>query len=568
MSDNLYKQLSEERKAGQEAGGYPEWYTTGGYQMFKEKYLYKADDFNGQIKRIAGTAATHAHRLYGDEYDWAKEFHNIMWDGDLSPSTPVLANTGTDRGFSVSCSGQTIPNSIHGFYDELHTSAMLTKKGFGTSAYLGDIQPRGSVTEEGFKASGVLPVLDNFVDMARKVSQGPRRGAWAGYIEPEHGDFWEIVQYLRDNADDTNIGWNLTDAFYKMLSESEDGTDPHLRWQRVNGTKATFGKGYLLFIDKANRKRPQWYIDHDKWIKASNLCSEIMLAANAMWDYTCVLSSINVANWDRIKNGRQVWFATIFLDCIAEDFIQKARGVHGFEKAVRFTEETRALGLGQCGFHTYLQRNLIPFESFEAHMLNNQIAAFIEKQSDEASRWMAEKAGEPALMKGYGYRNSHRRAIAPTKSTALLMGGVSEGINPDPAMAFTQTTSAGEIDRLAPALLEWMKANGVYNKKNVQEIIEAVGSVQGVKWMPEDVKPVFKTAFEIDQRAILRLGSQRQKRLDQGQSLNLFFSADEDEGYISEIIQEAWEDPEILAIYYSYSQAGVTASKDECGACQ
>ena len=148
------------------------------------------------------------------------------------------------------------------------------------------------------------------------------------------------------------------------------------------------------------------------------------------------------------------------------------------------------------------------------------------------------------------------------------MGGVSEGINPDPAMAFTQTTSAGEIDRLAPALLEWMKANGVYNKKNVQEIIEAVGSVQGVKWMPEDVKPVFKTAFEIDQRAILRLGSQRQKRLDQGQSLNLFFSADEDEGYISEIIQEAWEDPEILAVYYSYSQAGVTASKDECVACQ
>ena len=571
MAKSLYTELSEERKDHQARGVLPMWYTTAGWQMFKERYLYDATDFKGQITRIAATAAAHAHRLYGDEYDWQKEFYTLFWDGDLSASTPVLANMGTDRGFPVSCSGQYIDDSIDSFYTNLHEAAMLTKKGFGTSAYLGAISPRGTVTKNGFKASGVVPVLDDFVTMSRKVSQGPRRGAWAGYIEPEHGDFWELVQYLRDNVDDTNIGWNLTDFFQAQLNsdDPEVAEEAQRRWGRINGTKATFGKGYMLFIDKANRARPQWYKDRGLTIKASNLCSEIMLVSDEYHTYTCVLSSMNMFNWDRIKSGRQVFFATIFLDCVAEEFLHRARGVPGFEKAVAFTEKSRALGLGQCGFHSYLQANMIPFESLEAHMLNIQMAKHIKAQAEEATFYMAAKAGEPEWMEGTGRRNSHLIAIAPTKSTALLMGGVSEGINPDPAMTFVQTTAAGEIDRINPQFLNWMKANGLHTKRHVQDVIDAFGSVQKLDWVPDDVKAVFKTAFEIDQRAILRMGSARQRfGIDQGQSLNLFFSADEDEGYISEIMQEAYEDPYLLAVYYSYSQAGVTASKDECVACQ
>jgi ribonucleoside-diphosphate reductase alpha chain len=570
MAKSLYTELSEQRKQLQAEGRLPEWYTTAGWQMFSERYLYQADDFKGQVTRIASVAAKHAHRMYGDEFDWTAEFFNLFWDGDLSPSTPVLANMGTDRGFPVSCSGQYIGDSIDDFYGNLRESALLTKMGFGTSAYLGDIRPRGALTSNGFKASGVVPVLDDFVTMSRKVSQGPRRGAWAGYIEPEHGDFWELVQYLRDNVDDTNIGWNLTDFFQSQLNsdDPEVASEADLRWGRINGTKATFGKGYMLFIDKANRNRPEWYKERGLKIKASNLCSEIMLFADMYHTYTCVLSSINIMNWDRIKVGRQVFFSTVFLDCVAEEFIERARGMPGMEKAVRFTEKSRALGLGQCGFHSYLQKNMIPFESFEAHMLNNRIAAFILEQATEATFYMAAEAGEPEWMEGTGRRNSHLIAIAPTKSTALLMGGVSEGINPDPAMTFVQTTAAGEIDRVNPQLLSLMKEKGVYTKKHIQELVEALGSVQGVSWLSPEEKAVFKTAFEIDQRAILRLGSQRQRYICQGQSLNLFFSADEDEGYISLILQEAWEDPYILAVYYSYSQAGVTASKDECLACQ
>lgn len=573
-ADSLYEKLGEQRKAAQADGIYPEWYSTGGYIMFEQKYRYESNGFQGQISRIATTAAKHANRLYGDEYDWEKEFFTLFWDGDLSGSTPVLANMGTTRAYPVSCSGQYIDDNVDSFYQNLHETAMLSKMGFGTSGYLGNIRPRGTPITGGGKAAGIVPVLDDFVTASRKISQGgTRRGAWAGYLEVEHPDFDEVVHYLKENIDDTNIGWCLTDAFYNALNGWDAGvlseTEAQRRWGEIGAVKGTFGKGYYFFKDKANRLRPQWYVDLGLYIQATNLCSEIMLMSDPDHTYTCVLSSMNIANWDRIKTGRQVFFATVFLDCVAEEFIQLAKGKPGMEKAVRFTEKGRALGLGQCGFHTYLQKNMIPFESFEAQMINMQIAKHIKQQAEEATRYMAGKAGEPEWCKGYGRRNTHLIAIAPTKSTALLMGGVSEGINPDPAMTYVQATAAGEMDRVNPTLLAWMKRNGVYSKRHVQEIVDAFGSVQEINWIPEEVKKVFKTAFEIDQRVILKLASDRQRvGIDQGQSLNLFFSSEEDEEYISEIMQEAWEDPYIPALYYNYSQAGVVASKDVCEACQ
>jgi ribonucleoside-diphosphate reductase alpha chain len=181
---------------------------------------------------------------------------------------------------------------------------------------------------------------------------------------------------------------------------------------------------------------------------------------------------------------------------------------------------------------------------------------------------MAAILGEPEWCKGYGIRNTHLIAIAPTKSTALLMGGVSEGINPDPAMSYNQTTSAGEIDRLNPVLLDLMKKKDVYTKKHVQEITDKQGSVQHVSWLTDEEKQVFKTAFEINQKAVLRLASARSMYIDQWQSLNLFFSADEDPAWIAEVHADAFRDPNILALYYIYTQAGVQASKGECEACQ
>lgn len=283
--------------------------------------------------------------------------------------------------------------------------------------------------------------------------------------------------------------------------------------------------------------------------------------------YTCVLSSMNAAKYDEWKDTNAAYWATIFLDCVAAEFIERATGVRGLEKSVKFTEKSRALGLGICGIHTLFMQRMLPFEDFEAHMLSQDISAKIYADAKLASADMAFELGEPEWCKGYGVRNTHLIAIAPTKSTALLMGGVSEGINPDPAMSYNQTTSAGEIDRLNPVLLALMKSKHVYTKKHVQEITDKQGSVQHVSWLTDDEKRVFKTAFEINQKAVLRLASARSRYIDQWQSLNLFFAADESPAWIAEVHKEAFEDPNILALYYIYTQAGVQASKGECEAC-
>lgn len=562
--DNLYEKISKRRKKEQEEGRMPKWYTSAGAQLFYEKYLYDAEDVRGQFERIASTAASHLPDQFKDAGE--QKFFDLLWNGWLSPSTPVLSNMGTNRGLPVSCSGGFIQDSVSGFYETRLETAVLTKNGFGTSADLSSIRPRGSNISVGGKASGVVPVFKGYVQDMRDISQGTaRRGAWAGYLDIEHADFDELIDHINSEPDDANVGWVIRNSFIDKLNGGD--REALRRFQKALKMKLVLGKGYFFFIDKANDKRPQMYKDHGLDIKASNLCSEIMLHSSPEYTYTCVLSSMNVAKFDEWESTDAVFWATVFLDCVAEEFIKKAEKIKHLEKAVNFTKKGRALGLGQCGFHTYLQSKMIAFESFQAHMINNQISRHIHEKSLEASKWMAEHFGEPEWCKGYGVRNTHRIAIAPTKSTALLMGGVSEGINPDPAMSYTQMTAGGEMTRLNPFLMDIMKQRGVYDKKTIREINEAFGSVQNVSWLDENEKLVFKTAFEINQETIIRLASARSKYIDQWQSVNLFFSQEEDEEWIAKVHQQAFEDPNILALYYIYSMSGVQASK-ECLACQ
>lgn len=568
MSMNIYDKLSEERKALQKKGLVPEWYSTGGYQLFKEKYEYQTEgrSVRGQFERIAKTAAKH---LKGSKYESKAEqkFFELLWKGWLSPSTPILANMGTSRGLPVSCSGSVIEDSIYGFYSNRLETAMLTKMGFGTSSYLGNIRPRGSKISVGGTASGVVPVFKGHVADMRDVAQGTsRRGAWAGFLEITHGDFDELSDHIMAEPDDANIGWIIKNSFISALESKEP--EAIRRFQKAMKLKMVTGKGYFCFIDKINDKRPEMYKKHNLTVKSSNLCDEITLFADAEHTFTCVLSSMNVAKYDEWKDTDAVFWATIFLDCVVSELIERGKGIPGLEKAIRFTVKGRALGLGQCGFHSLLQEKMIPFEGFEAHLLSQEIARLIWEQSEIASKDMALELGEPEWCSGFGLRNTHRIAIAPTKSTALLMGGISEGINPDPAMSFTQNTAGGEIDRLNPSLLKLMKKKGVYSKKAVQDITDKQGSVQHVTWLDEKEKAVFKTAFEINQKAILRLASARARYIDQWQSLNLFFAADEDPAWIAEVHGEAFRDPNILGLYYIYTQAGVQASKGECEACQ
>lgn len=562
--ETIRQKSSEERKNLQAEGLVPLWMTTDGWGLFKAKYSVKGEKaFKGRAETIAKTAA----QYMPDKHLWEKKFFELIWNGWLSCSTPVLSNTGTNRGMSVSCSGQFIGDSVDDFYGNLHESAMLSKYGFGTSGYLGDIRPRGSSISIGGKASGAAVVFQDFVTMAQKVSQGSnRRGAWAGYLPISHLDFDELINNISKNPEDCNVGWNIYDSDLEALKNN----DPEIlrRLGKALKLKATQGKGYFFFPDKINRAAPQMYKDKDLKVKSSNLCSEIALFQDKDHTFTCVLSSMNIAKFNEWKDTDAIFTATVFLDCIAEDFIQKAKGLSGFEKAVRFTEKGRALGLGVCGFHTYLQQEGIPLESLQAMIFNEDLFSKIQKDSLEASKYLAVLLGEPEWCKGYGVRNTHRTCCPPTMSTSMIMGGVSQGIEPMIGNAFVASLAGGEAERVNPVFLELLKKKGLYTDELIRKIVDANGSVQ---WMPElsdEEKLLFKTPFEIPQNVLLRLASQRQPKLCQTQSLNLFFGMEDSEEYLVEVHKEAFFDENCHSLYYLRMQAGVTGSSGECIACQ
>ena len=394
-----------------------------------------------------------------------------------------------------------------------------------------------------------------------------RRGAWAGYLPIDHGDYYEVVNYMERNPDDLNLGWVVTDEFTEKLNSGDK--DAVERLQRAMKVKAVTGKGYFFFVDKVNRGKPQMYKDLDLNVLASNLCTEINLFSDEEHSFTCVLASLNLATYDEWKDTDAIFVSTVFLDCVVSEFLAKAKDVPGFEKTYRFTEKSRALGLGVMGYHTYLQKKMIPFESLEAHFTNQAIFKDLHDKSLEASQWMAKELGEPEWCKGYGVRNTHRTAVAPTTTNALICGGVSQGIEPVVANIYNQQTSAGVLYRVNPVFLALAKARGKFDDALVKDLTNnSNGSVQHLDWLTDLEKEVFKTAYEINQKVIDRKASVRQRFLCQGQSLNVFFSADEDEEYIMEVHQEAFEDPSLYALYYLRPQDGVPTSTGECSSCE
>jgi ribonucleoside-diphosphate reductase alpha chain len=561
---SIYDELSDERKELQETGQLPAWCTTIAWQMLKEKNLSaECPDLKSVYNRIT----KHAAKYTPNPDEWQPKFFELLWNGWLAASTPVLSNMGTGFGCPVSCSGGEVPDSVFGFYGAQQEAAVLSKNGFGTSGYLGKIRHRGAPIK-GVKggASGVLPVFKDFIQMSRDISQGSqRRGAWAGYIEIDHPDFYEIVNFISKNPDDANLGWVVTDEFIARLDANDN--EATLRYQLALKTKMITGKGYFFFVDRVNNLSPQMYKDKGLRVNASNLCTEITLHSSKDYTFSCVLSSMNASLYDEWKDTDAVFNATVFLDCVNQDLIEIGKTQPGMEKVVAFATASRALGLGMLGFHTYLQDHGIPFESMDAYYKNTEIFKHLDVESLRASKWMAENWGEPEWCVGYGVRNTHRVAIAPNLSSALICGSVSQGIEPIYKNAYVQNTSAGKMDRVNPSLLTVMKNKGVYTDAVVKDIISNNGSVQHVTWLDDNEKAVFKTAFEIDQKQIVRLASARQRYIDQAQSINFFFSADEDEEYISDVHKLAFKDPWIKSLYYVRSENGVNVTKGECVAC-
>lgn len=695
LTDSMYERLSAERKSLQRQGRIPDWYLTGSWSMFKNKYLYQANDVREQFTRIAKTAAKHLIDIDVATVQQAEEkFFSLMWRGVLSPATPVLSNTGTKRGLPVSCQGSYALDSIEDIYRVKKELALHSKHGFGTSVYLGNIRPRGTPISVGGKAEGVVPVFRGLVQDSQYVSQGnTRRGSIGQYLEIEHNDVDELIDYIVANPEDANVGWNISDAFIEKCDRGNP--EAIRRFKRTLAFKMQTGRGYDFFVDRANRLAPPAIKNSGVTIKASNLCvsgdtliltdvgevriadvvgtvqrvwngeewspvlvcktgenqelvrvvltdgrkldctkyhkfydytgkelraselhsglrlescfegasvvayvtevaglhdtfcfnepyrhrgvfngiltgqcSEIALPSDEFYSFICVLSSVNLIHWDTIKTSDDVFWITVFLDCINSEFIKLGAKIPGLERSVKFAKDFAALGMGVCGFHTLLQKKRIPFESLEAMFLNREIFAFLDQESRRASAWLAEKKGCAKWAEGTGMRNATRMAIAPTKSTALLMGGVSEGINPDPAMTYTQASAGGDLLRVNNEILPLMRERGAYKQSEFEEMNKRGGSVQHVDWLDEHEKLVFRNAFELNMEAHVRMTSQRQRYIDQGQSMNLFHPADENPRWISHIRRMVFGDEWIKGIYYTYSTREIKAAPRECIACQ
>ena len=463
-----FEVISAERKHLQSLGHLPPWYTTAAWQMFKKSYAVPGEEaLLGRHRAIAKTLAKH---MIGREAEWEEKFFNEMWNGILSPASPALANTGTDRGMMVSCSGQYVGDDVDSFYSNMRETALLSKQAFGTSADFSSIRPRGSKISGGGTASGPVPVIEDFFTTAAKISQGGnRRGSIGAYLDIEHPDWDEAIDGLLAASNGKNYGWIIRDSFTEALMSGDP--EANRKFQKSIYVKLVTGKGYYFMVDKANRHRPQMYKDLGLDIKASNLCSEICLHSSDDYTYSCILSSLNLTHWDKIKNSDSAFIATVFLDCLCSEFIQKSKGIPGLDKVRDFTIKGRAIGLGVMGFHTYLQSKKIPYVGLEAQYLSMDIAEHLQKESLRASQWLAKEYGEPEWCKGYGVRNTHRTAYAPTKSTSLLMGGVSESWFPEPGMVFDAGSSVGELRRITPVIYELMKERGVYNPETIQDIV-------------------------------------------------------------------------------------------------
>lgn len=573
---------SAQRKAAVQAGSCPAWYSTGGYQMFMEKYSWKGETVRSRFQSVARAMAQHAPKIYpswweDDPYtrgrDWEDVFFFAMWDGFISPSTPLLANGGLRaRGTTVSCAGGNVGNNLFDRYNHITEAAILTKHSHGTSYSLDDWPAEGDLLARGGRSLGVMPVIRDEINVMEEVTQGARRGSLAYSIRPQHGDFDKVLAYLYERTESNNVGWLIDDEFTTEMDKRSSGIAS--KFGKMLGVKMPRGKGYFTFIDKMNRHLALPFKRKGLRVNASNLCQETCLPSNEEYTFSCVILNYNLELWDEWPE-HLVFIGQVMSDCNISEYIETMDQLSSVDKIAmtrirKFTEDFRALGSGVLGWHTLMQRKRFSVSSMECMFLNTQIFKHLDLESRAATEWLAEVLGEPEGCKGLGIRNATRLMMPPTKSTAELMAGASEGIGLDLAMAFTKQGAAGEIFRVNKVLLEIIKEKGLDVDKCVGDIVKARGSVQRVDWLEDELKAVFRTGFEVPMEDYLRLCSQRQRYIDQAQSINLYFTSNDSEAYIGKIHRLAFKDEGILSLYYIYSMrnSGEIKRVEVCEMCQ
>ena len=526
------------------------WFNEESEQMLNRGYLLNGETLEGAIDRITSAAA---RRLYKPELKDA--FKEMIVKGWISFSSPVWANMGTQRGLPISCFNVHVPDSIEGITHKMGEVIMQTKIGGGTSGYFGELRHRGTAVTDNGKSSGSVSFMKLFDTAMDVVSQGGvRRGAFAAYLDIDHGDIEEFLQ-IRDIGNPIqNLFMGVCVPDYWMQDMIDGDTDKRRVWAKVLESRQQKGMPYILFTDNVNRNKPQVYKDKGLTINASNLCSEIMLPSTADESFICCLSSMNLELYDEWKDTNAVKLAIYFLDAVLSEFIEKTEGNYYLSAARNFAIRHRALGLGVLGYHSYLQRNMIPFESMEAKMFNAKVFKQIQEQSLAASKELANIYGEPELLKGYGVRNATTMAIAPTTSSSAILGQTSPGIEPFASNYYKAGLAKGNFIRKNKYLAKLLEEKGLDTEDVWRDIMLNHGSVQHMHQLTQEEKDVFKTFKEISPLEIVTQAAQRQQYIDQAQSLNLNIPSSMPIKDVNKVIIDAWK-MGVKTLYYQRSQS-------------
>jgi len=549
---------------------YPSW---GDTEVYKKTitggYLLLGESPRDAYQRVANSVA---RRLYKPEL--AEKFFEYIWKGWLCLASPVLSNTGTDRGLPISCFGIDVADSINDIGQKNLEMKLLAKHGGGVGIGINMIRPAGAKITGNGTSDGVVPFCKIYDSTILATNQGSvRRGAASVNLNIEHPDFDEWLEIREPKGDVNRQSLNLHqcavvgDKFMRRLEGGDQ--EARSRWSKLLQKRKATGEPYILFKGNTNKANPDAYKSNSLKVHMTNICSEITLHTDESHSFVCCLSSVNLAKYDEWKNTNLIYDAIWFLDGVMEEFIQKAKNMKGFENAIRSAEKGRAVGLGVLGWHTLLQQKGIAFEGLLAQFKTREIFSKIKIESERASRKLAEIYGEPLWCVGTGMRNTHLRSVAPTVSNSKLSGNISPGIEPWAANVFTEQSAKGTFIRKNNELKKVFKKIGIDTKEIWDKILEDGGSVQGIKELDgwfydhlgrltqedgEPVKNVFKTFKEINQLELVGQAGIRQDYIDQSVSLNLAFPSEAEPRWINQVHFEAWKRG-IKTLYYMRTES-------------
>ena len=578
---NSYQHLVQARKEARESNLTSkksfEWLNDNSRKFLAAGYLGEGITAEERIANIA-KRAEEILEMPG----FADKFYNYMSEGFYSLASPVWSNFGKERGLPISCFGSHIDDDIGNILYTQSEVGMMSKLGGGTSGYFGKIRHRGAEIKNNGEASGAVHVMRLFESMVDVVSQGSvRRGRFSPYLPVDHPDIMEFLEIGTEGNPIQELTHGVTVTNDWMQEMIDGDVEKRTVWAKVIQSRGEMGYPYIFFTDNANNGAADVYKDKKLPIYASNLCTEIMLPSDHNWSFVCVLSSINLLHYDKWKNTDAIETMIYFLDTLVTEFIEKLDRYKNspnrddqqtflfMERAYNFAKENRALGMGVLGWHSLLQSKMHAFDSQEAYDLNSEIFRTIKEKSYKASEYLATKFGEPKLLKGYGRRNTTLNAIAPTTSSAFILGQVSQGIEPIWSNIYVKDIAKIKVTVKNPFLIELLKEKGMDTPEVWKSIRDRDGSVQHLEFLSENEKEVFKTYSEIDQLAIIYQAANRQNHLDQGQSLNIIIHPDTSTKEINKIHITAWK-LGLKSLYYQHSMnaAQKFKQKKDCESCE